>query len=916
MEHENLIGERGGSLAALKSQTELIEERKKKVVGFLRQRYDWIIYALLGVVVFLAVRIRTRNLPGLKDITTGTWTLGPDLDPFFFLRLAKYIVEQGSLMAVDMMRYVPLGFNVAMEDNFIFHYYSIAWFHKIFSVFGSESVTYSAIIYPVFMFALTVISFFLLVRTIFADSLGIKKANAIALVSSFFLSVMPSLLPRTIAGIPEKESAAFFYMFMAFYFFLRAWKSKTDYSGYGLAILSGLATAGMALIWGGYLFIFVILVPTLFIAFLFDKFDRRKFYISLLGVAISFATMNFFAEGYYWGNLIKSTTTGGFVFILFIVFVDLLCFKTKLKKYFTAGKIKNIPPKIISLLVSLVIVVLFSSAIFGISFLPDQLKDLKNNLIKPATSRLIQTVAENKQPYFTEWASNFGPFVKGIPLTFWLFFIGSIYLFNYMTGLFKKKERIYLTAAYSIFLISLVFSRYSPSKLLNGENFISIFFYALGFLIFIGTFGFYYYKYFKNNELDKLRSIDLNIIFVFMFFFLAIISARGAVRLIMILVPPASIIVSYLAVSSYELIARNWNKEKKIFVLVLSGAVILLTIFSGYNLYKGVSSESAGYVPSGYTQQWQKAMQWVREETPENSVFGHWWDYGYWVQSIGERATVLDGGNEFSYWNHLMGRYALTGTSNIEALEFLYAHNTTHFLIDSTDIGKYTAFSSIGSDENYDRRSWIPTFLRDNSQTVERKNSTLFIYSGGIAIDEDILYEENGTRIFLPGDKAGLGAVIIEKNSAGEISSVLGVFVYQNQQYTLPLRYYYDGKLNDLGRGLESGIFLHPKINVQDGQGINIEQDGALLYLSKRTVKSQLARLYLYGEENNNFKEALVEDDFIIKDLKSQGVQIGSFAYFQGFRGPIKIWGIEYPKEIKYKKEFIDTDYPESLRVA
>ena len=25
-------------------------------------------------------------------------------------------------------------------------------------------------------------------------------------------------------------------------------------------------------------------------------------------------------------------------------------------------------------------------------------------------------------------------------------------------------------------------------------------------------------------------------------------------------------------------------------------------------------------------------MSWVRENTPEESIFVHWWDYGYWVQ--------------------------------------------------------------------------------------------------------------------------------------------------------------------------------------------------------------------------------------------------------------------------------------------
>jgi len=35
--------------------------------------------------------------------------------------------------------------------------------------------------------------------------------NIIALIATAFFVVIPSLLPRTIAGIPEKESAAFFF---------------------------------------------------------------------------------------------------------------------------------------------------------------------------------------------------------------------------------------------------------------------------------------------------------------------------------------------------------------------------------------------------------------------------------------------------------------------------------------------------------------------------------------------------------------------------------------------------------------------------------------------------------------------------------------------------------------------------------
>ena len=251
-------------------------------------------------------------------------------------------------------------------------------------------------------------------------------------------------------------------------------------------------------------------------------------------------------------------------------------------------------------------------------------------------------------------------------------------------------------------------------------------------------------------------------------------------------------------------------------------------------------------------------------------------------------------------------------SSEKDALEFLYAHNTTHFLIDSTDIGKYGAFSSIGSDENYDRRSWIPTFTRDDSQKVERKNSTLYIYPGGTVLDEDLVYNINGTEIFLPGGKAALGAVVIEAENGFVIKNLYGVFVYQNQQYAIPLRYYYTDQLVDLGQGIDAGVFIMPRI-VQSEQGSAIEQNGALLYLSPRVVHSQLAKFYLYGQETDAFKVAHVESSLFIQELRRQGIEIGEFIFAGDFVGPIKIWEITYPGDIEFKPEYLETKYPERL---
>src|SRR3989338_6581885 len=204
-----------------------LEERKEKIFSFLKKNNVILSLILIAVLVWFAVWIRTLNLSSLRDITTGGWTLGPDLDPFLFLRWAKYILANGSLMVHDTMRYVPIGYDTSRELGLLS--YMIVWFHKVAVPFGSASIEQSAALFPAFMFFLTVIAFFFLVRKISLSSLGEVKANITALIASFLFSVVPVFIPRTVAGIPEKESVAFVFLFMAFCFFLYAWDSDKSW---------------------------------------------------------------------------------------------------------------------------------------------------------------------------------------------------------------------------------------------------------------------------------------------------------------------------------------------------------------------------------------------------------------------------------------------------------------------------------------------------------------------------------------------------------------------------------------------------------------------------------------------------------------------------------------------------------------
>ena len=403
-------------------------------------------------------------------------------------------------------------------------------------------------------------------------------------------------------------------------------------------------------------------------------------------------------------------------------------------------------------------------------------------------------------------------------------------------------------------------------------------------------------------------------LFLFSLFILTLFTARSAVRLIMVLAPISVIFAAYLVVFCIDKFRKSEGDIGKLIFGIFAILVILLIVFVFWNFYGSAKSQASMMVPSMYNQQWQKAMDWVRSSTPTNAVFAHWWDYGYWVQSIGERATVLDGGNVITYWNYLMGRLVLTGDNQEDALEFLYNHNATHLLIDSSDIGKYGAFSIIGSDENYDRYSWIPVMVSDLSQVQESANGTTRIYQGGSATDEDIIYKENGQNIFLPGKSAAIGGVFVTYAQEGDsvtFEQPKAAFFYQGKQINIPIRYLqFKDQFVDFGSGLEGTVSLVQNLIPSSG-GISVDDFGGLIYISPRVMRGYLAQKYLLDDPFDNFPNfeiAHVEQNFIVESLNNQGLELGDFVIYQGLQGPIKIWDIEYTGVEKEKIEYLDID--------
>jgi asparagine N-glycosylation enzyme membrane subunit Stt3 len=872
------------------------------------EKYAIMFLPLLVWIMFTTAYVRTSNLSQLKDVTTGSYTLGPDLDPFLYLRHAKEILG-GTLQNPDLMRYVPLG-----SENYAFGNlmpWALVFVFKILSIFSNMSLEYASNISPVIFFLASVVGFFLFNRSIFSIKFSKNFSTSVAILASVIYAFLPQMLHRTTGGIPEIESLGMVWFWFALLFFTLAWKNKDKKNWIIYGAIAGIFTGLMSWTWGGYRYLYMAISATSFVFFLFEKNRKKNFYIFLSWI-IPALILEFLKLKSLSAILIKVSDTGFALFILSIFLVDIITVKTKLKERFFKKIPLNGSLLSIALNILLIIVLLL---LFNPSFLLNAASGLIQGLLYPfGRGRVGVTVAENKVPYFSEILGNFGNL-------FWIFLIGSLIIFWEATRGLNKRKRITLTAFFTLFLAGLSFSRISPtSPLLNGNNSFSDVFYLGGIILFIGAIVYFYYKAKRSNDedtLDGFRNMGLDEVLVLVLAFFALVSTRGAIRLFFIIAPLITIIVAYIPIRIIKSINNNGKNEKKnnLFLWILFFISILAIVGVCINNANNTYAEARSTIPSSYEQYWQKAMSWVRENTPEGSVFVHWWDYGYWIQTIGERPTVTDGGHPISYWDHLIGRYVLTTPHPETALSFMKTHNVSYLLIDETDLGKYSAYSSIGSNKlGNDRLSWIPVMIADPRQAQETANSTITVYQGGFSLDEDIAYTNEGKEIFLPQNKAAIAGVILETTLEKNKSSVkqpIGVYMYNNQQFRIPIRYFYfENQLLDFKNGLNVTLRVIPLLT-QDQNGLRIDNTGGVIYLSSKTKDGLFAKLYLMDDplkEYPTIKIAHTQSDPIIENLKSQGANFGEFLYYQGFRGPIKIWKVDYPDNTLSREEFLRTD--------
>jgi len=137
------------------------------------------------------------------------------------------------------------------------------------------------------------------------------------------------------------------------------------------------------------------------------------------------------------------------------------------------------------------------------------------------------------------------------------------------------------------------------------------------------------------------------------------------------------------------------------------------------------------------TNDWPDAMQWVRENTPKDAVIASWWDYGYWISTIGERKTLADNATLLD-WQIRKIAATLFSTPD-DAWQILVSDTETdvssYYVTLPSDINKPTRHGDdIIYDKNQEKLDTFKDWKDDSSSTkiydpnVAAKYSTLFDY--------------------------------------------------------------------------------------------------------------------------------------------------------------------------------------------
>jgi len=819
------------------------------------------------------------------------------LDPYMIVRMSRHLALDGNLPLSDFLRYFPYDTPVyTMNLGNIFIPSLIYWLGP-FAIFGSY-IEYAQF-YPALIGALGVVVMYFLGKETFDRITGISAA--------FFLATIAGVMHRTSAGFFEKEPTGTLLMLLSLYFFTRSWKREEWISG----LFSGIALGLFSVTWGGSQMLWLLYPVVVGIMLWLNEDIRNLIVsytpVVLLGGGLA-AAIN---PGRFWFTdslFLLNLGMVGLLWSRYLLEEWKVLEENKLGYYIPTVSILGLIGLVLSPLYSSFIANRFMNLIGKATQsgggviagtvaenTPASLSQLASQLGALNAGRIGAIVPE---------INSLGTLMAGLAQingTWPLAFIGTVFLgTTFITMVLRKynvldetiKGRTYHKIGVIVLLVwTIVFSVMftDPVMIAVGPSVLAIlgslgilhgldefkthkiemnWYYLLPLawgvtnilgavgksrLVFLAAFSVALMAgYGFSIALKKLNSMSkesleylgaAGILLVADIGLVVLIYSLGADLLL-----AAAGIIALNGIGLYLLQERDVSEiTKELDDRYIRYSVIALVVIAtiGVNLASGfVAASQLGGSPNNL---WMDNLEYMETETPDDSVMLSWWDYGYWFETIGDRASIADGGN-FGYYsseekiNYPLAEF-LTGSGFENHTEFLTKHSVDYIVLDETMIGKYSAVSQIAHRSNSDFDSMIQLSTSGNIQdsVMTQGNRTLIQFGGG----------RSGLTAYAPinqdnqtGSVSISSAPILETRSGsrGQIGCVLtenGVEEYNVSQ-----------ALN-LGGGFEDAcVAINPYYSVDSAiysaNTPQIRSRQAKMVLVPRSIAdSNLVRLYL-----------------------------------------------------------------------
>ena len=856
-----------------------------------------------SLIVLLAIYIRYIPASDMEYLQA--------LDSYLIYRFSQHIALDWSFPALDFMRYFPYAFPTYAENLGSFFIPAIFYWMGPFLFF---SYLEWAQLFPALMGGLSVLAVYYIGKEAFDELTGISAA--------FFLATIAGIMHRSGAGFFQKDPTSAAFMMVSMYFFIRAWKRSSWYSGIGAGLALGLATTS----WGGSSMLWLLYALTIGVMLWINEDIRQlvtAYTPTVLVGAVLAASIN---HDRFWLtdlDFLANLAMLGFLWSRYLV-EELDLIKKPYLPYYT-------PSLSIIGLVTAALSPLYSQT------LADMFIRMTRRVTRQSsgTDTIAGTVAENTPVTLGELSTQLGavgvsqahaflsePYnVLLSPLTAigglianingaWpLAFIGIVFLSTTIVlMLLKKLEFVEDTIAdktfYKIAAVVLVvwigafsFVFEDPT---SGATFIAA---GPAVLALVGGIGIL-----KTLEEFGERKIDIEWyhVLIILWAITNILAASAQSRLVFLASFPTAFMAGYM----FARVVRNIRSLKPetstylalsssilildillIIGLLLSGigflpAVVAVAILNGlgFVIFNGKKFDKFSFntntvnlgllgvvilvtvlvnLGSAYSaanslgespnELWMENLDYFNEEASEDSVILSWWDYGYHFQSLGQTASVADGGNLGYYTDGERIPYTiaefLASDSPEEYGELFEKHSVDYIVLDETMIGKYSAVSQISNrdNENFDTMMQLSTSDNIQDSVTESGNRTIVQYSG------------QGMQAYVPvqtdGETVEISSAptIESREFRGQVSCVLtdqGV-----QEFDV------DQSLNIDGFG-EMCVAENPYFSItnavlsgQQGFGMGAR----LVLVPENIVDSTLVRLYLMNGYGIDFVEEVSE---------------------------------------------------------